>query len=669
MPIWVDENRFPLGGDWVHPDDPDFIQKEDRTLVHSFVGGTKPMTAMTATQSYTDTLYSSGTFSSNLTHVSVSIDNTSTFPMVSVFSGALRTHLIFRFDTASVWTIPLVPITHEKTFSMMSATVPGSNASFWKMHQFNPGVLPHLPDVYSDLLVHDVFSGHPTVSREAVHFERIDSIIFSDDSYETSKNVVSTDYYTTTITSGVDFCNNDGEPPFVTLHEPTASGIHLRPRDQIVDFSLGDAVAGVDLSTVYISVLGSALGEVMLVASGVDQTGGDVSITGNALNYRFTYIPPTPWEYNESVTVTISGADIQLSYPPLCTASGQNYFVGDIPFQVLNRTDVYAEITAIGDVGAPYLQHEFPPSGTTGNNVFSNVSIPIIDDLTGVDLSSVTVSVDGIPIVNAGLPVTSETTLLASGVNYVVNHNPATSFSYASTVEVTVTARDRAIPTANVLTTSYDFTCITDSTLVINNFQPDVGTHVDLENIDIIVDVTDGTYGVNADQTFFVINGTIVSGTQNVLASGIQLTYHPPNDFAFNEPVRVTVHGTNNNSTAPVVKEAFYTLFYGCRVLLVNQEPYSYADRVDVFLRARNNEQLHKDLSTGYFFTTYTQPQVNIGASIEAINPEVNLPATLNGLGPEHRYSETVTVEFSVEDFDGRLLGPYTYTYTIEDRP
>jgi len=668
MPIWVDENRFPIGGDWVHPDDPDFIQKEDRSLVHSFVGATKPLTAMIGTQSYTDTLYSSGTFSSNLTHVGVSIEHTSTFPMVSVFSGTMRSHLIFRFDTTSVWTVPLFPVPYEKTFSMMSATVPGSKSSFWKMHQFNPGVLPHLPGVYSDLLQYDVFSGHPTVSRESINFGDTDTTVFSKDDYETFKNVVNTDYYTTTITSGVDFCANDGEPPFITLHSPTASGMHLRPRDQIVDFSLGDAVAGVDLSTVYVSILGSALGEVMLVASGVDQTGGDVSITGNTLNYRFTYTPPALWEYNESVVVTISGADIQLSYPPLCTVSGQNNFVGDIPFQVLNITDISAEITAVGDTSAPYIQYEFPPSGTVGNNVFTDVTIPILDDLTGVDLSSIAVSIDGIPVVADGLPVTSETTLLASGVNYVVKHNPTTSFSYGSTVEVAVTAQDRALPTANVLTTSYDFTCIADSTLVIDNFKPDVGTHVDLANIDIVVDVTDDTYGINTDQTFFVINGTIVSGTQNVLASGVQLTYHPPNDFAFNEPVRVTVHGTNNNTAAPVVKEAFYTLFYGCRVLLVNQEPYSYADRVDVFVRARNNEQLHKDLSTGYFFTTYTQPQADIGASIEAINPESDLPATLNAIGPEHRYGETVTVEFSVEDFDGRLLGPYTYTYTIENK-
>jgi hypothetical protein len=86
-------------------------------------------------------------------------------------------------------------------------------------------------------------------------------------------------------------------------------------------------------------------------------------------------------------------------------------------------------------------------------------------------------------------------------------------------------------------------------------------------------------------------------------------------------------------------------------------------------VHARNLEVFYKDLSTGYFFTTYTQPQEDLGASIFAVNPRADLPATLTVLAPEHRYGQTVTVEFSVEDFDGHLLGPYTYVYTIEDRP
>ena len=665
MPVWVDESRFPIGGDWVHADDPDFIQKETRPIID---GGTNPLQAMTGTQSYTDTLYSSGTFSTNLTHVSVSVEKTSTFPIVSVFSGALRTHLVFRFDTSSVWTVPLLTIPMERSFSSLSETAPSTVSSLWKMTQFNPGSLPHLPGVHSHLLEYDVFSRYKSLNREAINFESTDSTVLLNGEFNTFKNVINTDYYTT-ITGSVDTCANDGEPPFITLHDPTVSGIHLRPQEQIVDFSLGDAVAGVDIDTVYVSVVGSELGEVSLVASGVDQTGGDISITGNELSYRFTYIPPVPWAFNESVIVTISGADIQLSLPPLCTTSGQNHFVGDIPFQVLNTTEVSASIVAIGDIGSPYVQGEYPASGTVGNNVFSNIHIDLIDDLTGVDLASISVSVGGVPIVSNGLPTTTETVIVPSGVNYVVDYNPTTSFTYGSTVTVGVIAQDKATPTPNQLSTSYSFSCIEDSTLQIRNFEPDVGTHVNLSDIDIVVDITDDTYGVDADQSFFVINGTIVSGTQNVIASGIQLSYHPPNDFNFGTPMHVTVHGANSNFSAPAVKEEFYTLFYGCRALLVNQDAYSYADRVDVFVRARNNEQLYKDLSTGYFFTTYTQPQANIGATLEAINPKIDLPATLKAIGPEHRYGETVTVEFSVEDLEGRLLGPYTYTYTIENIP
>jgi hypothetical protein len=38
-------------------------------------------------------------------------------------------------------------------------------------------------------------------------------------------------------------------------------------------------------------------------------------------------------------------------------------------------------------------------------------------------------------------------------------------------------------------------------------------------------------------------------------------------------------------------------------------------------------------------------------------------------IAPEHRYGELMTVEFTIEDFNGHILGPFTFTYTIEDRP
>ncbi len=593
-------------------------------------------------------------------------------PLYQMSNELERVHDIFKMAITKEGDTFFAKVASQVVSAYFFEAVPSTVSTFWRMAQFQPGVLPHLPGVFSDLFAYDVFTSFTVVNRLVMFMiDTLAARIKVEGKRVGTKNLVQTEYYTT-ISGSDDMCVGDSVPPYITLYQPTASGIQVRPRDQIVDFSLTDVVGGVDLSSVYVSVTSTTSGTFSLLAAGVDQTGGDVSVVGDASSYRFTYTPSFLWEYNDLVTVNISGSDLAPMVdgnPFFCGAAQVNTFIGDVLFQVLNQDDFGASLTVIGDVDSPYIASPVPASGTTGNSVFTPVTVRIADDLTGVDLSELFVYVDGVAVVENGVPSTGETTVGGVPSRYEVVHTPTTAFAYDSTVEVTVIAQDRVeVAPPNVLSATYDFSFIEDSTLIIENFVPGVGTSKELDSLDIEVDIRDDTYGVDTSQCFFVINGVIVSGTQTPLVSGTHLLYHPPNDFAFEESIRVTVHGTNNNVVAPVVKEAFYTLYYGRRIVLFNQELYEHGESVDVFVHARNLELLYKDLSTGYFFTSYTQPQKDLGASIYAINPIADLPASLTVLAPEHRYGQTVTVEFSVEDFDGYLLGPYTFVYTIENR-
>lgn len=560
--------------------------------------------------------------------------------------------------------------TAVRTYFMQS--VPSEISSFWRYAQFNSGSLPRLPGVYSDLFAFDVVGSWTMYNRLVVHMLEHTIAKLKQDGDKTGyKNLVQTDYYTT-VSGTVDICGGDEEPPYITYISPVASGTDLRPRDQIVEFSLSDAVGGVDISSIYVSIDSTTSGTLQLLTAGADQTGGDVSITGDPTSYNIRYIPQYLWDYNDTVVVTISGADLPPTVggnPFFCGAAEVNHFGGDIRFQVLNEEDLPASLTVVGDTSPPYIYDTVPASGTLGNDVFDPISFKLADDLTGVDLTTVEVVVDGETIISEGVPQSSETEIVGTSSEYEITYTKSTAFPYGETITVNVYAEDNAVGVPNVLNTSYELSYITDSTLIIENFTPPVGTSVNLADVDISVDIRDDTYGVDESQSFLVVNGTIVSGTVTTLASGINITYHPPNDFAFDEPITVTVHGTNGNISAPVVKENFYTLFYGCRLFYPNEEGFEYSDRVDVFVRARNLEKIFKDLTTGYFFTSYTQPSSDLGASIEAINPVADLGASLTAKGPEHRYGQTVTVEFYVKDVEGHELGPLTYTYTIEESP
>jgi len=551
---------------------------------------------------------------------------------------------------------------------------PAGVSSFWRLAQFNPGVLPRYDYVFSSLFAFDVASSFTLLNRLIIYMIEKVAARIKQDLGEASlvKSVVQTDYYTT-ISGSDDICVGDIVSPQIVYINPTASGLAVRPPTQIVEFDLLDAVGGVDLSTLRVELTSTTTtGTVVLVDSGADQTGGNVSIIGDPSSYRVRYIHPVPWLQNDRVVVTISGADLPPTFagnPFYCGPPSVNFFVGDFPFQVWNAGDFGGDLNVIGDVDPPYISYSFPASGTSDNNIFGSVIIRVADGLTGVDLSSLDVSIDGVPIVSFGIPASEETVVTGSRDEYTVVHNPSVAFNYGSTVLVSVSASDLVDPIPNSFVKTYSFSFIEDSTLVIDNFKPSVGTHSSLESANIEVDIYDGVYGVDSSQCFFVINGTIVSGTQTAISGGINLSYHPPNDFEYSKPIEVTVHGVNGNHSAPAVKESFFTLFFGCRVLFFNEEPYNHFDSVDVFVRAKNNEVFYKDLSTGYFFTSYTQPHTNLGASITPVAPWANLSATVSGVGPEHRYGETVVVEFSVEDVEGHLLGPYTFSYTIEGRP
>lgn len=550
--------------------------------------------------------------------------------------------------------------------------VPSEVISFWKYGQFNSGALPRLPWTYSDLYVFDVVSSYTFYNKLVIQMLEFTTSKLKQASVKYGyKNLVDTDYYTT-ISGSVDICEGDEEPPFITYHDPVASGIKLRPRNQDISFSLSDAVGGVDLSSVYVDIESTTSGTYSIVAAGVDQTGGLVSVEGTSDSYKFTYSPGFLWDYNDLVTVTISGSDL----PPMvggdpfyCGAAKVNTFIGDVKFKVLNEEDFSASITALPDTAPPYISYTSPISGSLGNSVLDPLRFGVADDLTGVDLSSLQVYVNSEKIVGDGVPSSSETVISGSRSEYHVTYLPAAGFTYGSDVVVDVEAQDLAQNSPNVLSTSYNLSYIIDSTLSIGNLKPPVGTSVNLADVDISVDITDNTYGVSLPQTYLKVNGTVVSGTSTVLASGVRLSYHPPNDFAYDRPINVLVHAVNGNVTAPVVKDELYTLFYGMRVYYPNEDKFRHADRVDVYLRARNNFEVYNHLSSGYFFTSYTQPSSDLGASIQGIVPWEDLSASLSVVGPEHHYGRLVTVEFYVRDYNGHELGPYTFSYTVEDKP
>lgn len=99
---------------------------------------------------------------------------------------------------------------------------------------------------------------------------------------------------------------------------------------------------------------------------------------------------------------------------------------------------------------APTISNQSPLSAATSVSASTNISFRLTDSDTGINTSTITLSVNG-------TSVTPTLTAVSAPNTYDVTYDPASDFSAGSTVTVAVTANDLA-STANTLSTSWSFT-------------------------------------------------------------------------------------------------------------------------------------------------------------------------------------------------------------------
>ena len=184
--------------------------------------------------------------------------------------------------------------------------------------------------------------------------------------------------------------------------------------------------------------------------------------------------------------------------------------------------------------------------------------------------------------------------------------------------------------------------------------------------------------GVNWDgkYTNSTVHGVHTTNTNayDVTASGVTISgvvgytacYHPSNDFNYDGTIDVLISGSNANTVAPVYYDRTYRLYYGYNIKNFDAE-FSAGTNIPVSVTANNVDRNINTLHYSFYFTTIDKSSKNLSASITGIAPWEDITASISPQAPVHRYGESVTIEIYVEDFDGNALGPYTFTYTVEN--
>ncbi len=140
------------------------------------------------------------------------------------------------------------------------------------------------------------------------------------------------------------------------------------------------------------------------------------------------------------------------------TSSGYNGYY-NVEYGALNHGSniIWADYKASGgsrDTTPPSVQNPNPAPGTTGIAANTNISFNIVDSGSGVNPSSIRMTVNG---------TTVSPTITGTSANYAVSHQPHTPFTAGQLVTVRVNASDNA---GNAMSTySYSFTIASGSSV------------------------------------------------------------------------------------------------------------------------------------------------------------------------------------------------------------
>jgi len=319
--------------------------------------------------------------------------------------------------------------------------------------------------------------------------------------------------------------------------------------DADIQLFLSDNGTGVDLASIVMTVEGFTVFNGSSPASYPHTT-----VTGDASDYLLSYNPPEDFGYSQQVEITVTAQD--LANPPNIMA-----------------TETYS-FTTIPDTEPPYVADQNPSNGAENIPVNSNISFHIKDDETGVDVSSVIISVEDETVYDGANPAAfPHTSVTGNQFDYTFTHNPPGNFGYSQQIEIVVNALDLA-HNPNILPIHH-FSFITEPDLVApltSGHQPAKGSTNVASDTEISMHILDNETGVNIQSILMTVEGeTVFDGVSpqfypNATVTGDKwdytINYNPPVKFGYSQQVDVTLTAKDlalNPNTMPTDAYFFTT--------------------------------------------------------------------------------------------------------------
>jgi hypothetical protein len=200
---------------------------------------------------------------------------------------------------------------------------------------------------------------------------------------------------------------------------------------------------------------------------------------------------------------------------------------------------------AAPDTTPPYVAQASPASGATGVAVGANISFHVLDAGTGVNQSTLVLTVGG---------QTVTPTITGTSADLTVFYNPPSDFAAGATATVAVDVYDLAT-TPNRLQTSWQFRCVTPGAPdtappAVSQQIPAPGATQVARNAVIRFHLSDAQTGVNQSTVVLRVDGVVVTPAFSGTPQDLDVLYDPPTDFASLATVTVSVDASDGASPA-----------------------------------------------------------------------------------------------------------------------
>ncbi|MCK5147232.1 hypothetical protein KAR48_10785, partial [bacterium] len=263
----------------------------------------------------------------------------------------------------------------------------------------------------------------------------------------------------------------------------------------------------------------------------------------------------------------------------------------------------------------PYISDNYPLNGASDVPVNTGVQFIVKDDIYGVDLSTLNVSVAGRSIIANGTAISAEVTIRTLKQGYQILYTPVVSFTPSTTVSIAASCRDLADP-VNSFSGTYSFS---------------TGASIISEKQESSIPPTGGTLNLPPGVILTIPAGAISDTTQIIVgrvdnAPAVpdslkknllgHTYYFGPDGLQFNLPVTIRIPFDVADLARLGIKSAAALRVY-CYTTLVR----IWEDVGDIVVDMQNGHVTFTISHFSYFQISATTPEIVPGEIINYPNP------------------------------------------------